>query len=939
MHSQTTKKPHPAGVTAYQNTHAHFTANLHQQVREAMLSAGLQPPADIQFDGELHRFSSSGKRSDKNGYYKLYGDPPLAAGYFGCWKTGITSKWRADIGRDLTDDEVREHSRRMAVLQQEREAEEQIKHQAAAANARKLWRAATPAEEAHPYIQLKRIKPHDARVAKNGDLLVSMIDADGAIWNLEQITVSSDGSNKKRGLTGGRRTGLFHVIGEINQDSVICVVEGFATGCSIHEATEHACVVAFNCGNLPAVAQAIRQKYPDHQIIIAADDDYMTDGNPGLTKAKEAAASGCAIVGIPTFASDRPEKATDFNDMVIHCGVEAVQNYFLGLIKSGVTGVTGVQANEYNTSPVTPDHFEGVTGVTNPETEQKNAIPDEKKRPCFRVIDEWIDHGNDKYKPGVWYFGIKQNTDAPILTRTWICGQLHIDAVTCDAHGNNFGRLLRFKNTLEKWRIWAMPMHLLKGSGDELRGELLSMGLEIDQANRFKLGEYLQDRPPERRITCVKQAGWIDEGNFALPNAIYGANAANFVYQSESAHSNEYNRSGTLQGWRDGVAALAVGNPLILTAVSAAFAGALLKLCGVESGGIHYYGRSSTGKTSTADAACSVWGGSGYRRSWKSTANGLEGVSQLFSDSLLVLDEIGQCEPRDVGEIVYMIGNGRGKQRAARTGSAREIATWRCMVVSTGEMTGETKMQEGGFRIQAGQEMRLLNIPANRTYGAFDELHGAADGAAFSETIRRSALQHYGHAGAAYLERLTHNTAEISPAFQQIKESFKTDGSGQVSRAAARFAVIALAGELATDYGITGWTAGTATEAAKVCFDAWKSARGHTGQGEDVKILDAIQTFIDRHKDSRFSSVQDAGLKVIDRAGYWKPDGEGRIYLFNTHAFKEATRGFDRNTAVAVLRNAGVMDEAGSDGKSATLHRIGGESGRYYAIRSSKLEA
>ena len=115
------------------------------------------------------------------------------------------------------------------------------------------------------------------------------------------------------------------------------------------------------------------------------------------------------------------------------------------------------------------------------------------------------------------------------------------------------------------------------------------------------------------------------------------------------------------------------------------------------------------------EAACATWGGPNFRRSWRATANGMEGAAALFNDGLLALDEISECDPREVGAIVYALGNGRGKQRASRSGNARGVTRWRCVVLSSGERTIATAMQEGGYRAKAGQAVRLLDIPAART--------------------------------------------------------------------------------------------------------------------------------------------------------------------------------------------------------------------------------
>lgn len=396
---------------------------------------------------------------------------------------------------------------------------------------------------------------------------------------------------------------------------------------------------------------------------------------------------------------------------------------------------------------------------TSTSTPSASRIPSEKDRPRFVVFDDWHDKREVRLRPGVWHFGIKPGKgDAPpALTQRWVCSPLHLDAVTTDSNHGNYGRLLRIKSTMGRWTTWAMPMAMLRGDCSDLRGELLAMGVEIDPFNRVMLGVYLQDRAPQRRVQCALQTGWAstDYKAFVLPDSSIGPQAAGVIYQIEGRAAEEYTTAGTLAGWQEGTAALAVGNPLLVLALCAAFAGPVLARCGAESGGIHLIGDSSTGKTTAIEAACSVWGGPNFKRSWRTTANGLEGAASLFNDSLLALDEISECDPRAVGETIYMLGNGRGKQRAGRTGAARAVARWRSSVLSTGERSIATTMTEGGHRIKAGQTVRLLDVPAQRTYGAWDTLHQHASGTAFSDALKREAATHYGHAGRAFLEKLT----------------------------------------------------------------------------------------------------------------------------------------------------------------------------------------
>ena len=129
---------------------------------------------------------------------------------------------------------------------------------------------------------------------------------------------------------------------------------------------------------------------------------------------------------------------------------------------------------------------------------------DDLGAPCFIVKDDWFDLGG-KRKPGVWYCYETAGTDKkpPAQIALRICSPLYVDGVTNTENGQFFGRLLRFRDTLGKWRKWAMPMELLRGAGDELRGELLAAGVEIDQKNRARLSEYLQWNTPKKVITVV----------------------------------------------------------------------------------------------------------------------------------------------------------------------------------------------------------------------------------------------------------------------------------------------------------------------------------------------------------------------------------------------------------------------------------------------------
>ena len=933
--------------------------NALSQFRGAIQAAGLTPPEVIEADGKLHRFASGGKRGDDSGRYVLHSDG-IAAGWIGDYRTGLSQTWRADVGRKLTQAEEAAHRAKVEAMRRQREAEEKARHAEAAKKAAAIWKAATPASADHPYLSRKHVSPVatlreiDAGATAailgyspksggevlTGRLLVAPVKVGAKLSTCELI----DEAGRKSAIYGGAKAGGYWAAQPLpdgdGAELVLTIGEGVATVLSVGEATGHLAIAALSAGNLPAVAKDMRERYPAAALVVLADLVKAT-GEPD-PHAIEAARSVGALVAIPDFGGDRPEHATDMNDLVQQSGAEAVKQAIAhALSETDVTHVTDVQASNGAAFDVTADAAADVTGVTS----EGEAIPDADQRPAFKVFDDWVSlPDGGKLRPGVWFFGIragKKADDAPALIQQWICSPLRIEAVSFDGQDNNFGRLLRFKNTLGRWREWAMPMELLRGAGDDLRGELLAMGVAIDPHAKNLLAQYLQANTPKRRVHCALQVGWCGD-SFVLPDTVIGPAASGVIFQSGERGHDEHTRGGTLAGWKSDIAARAVGNPLLTLALSASFAGPMLARCNGESGGLHFVGDSSTGKTTAIEAACATWGGANFRRSWRATANGMEGAAALFNDCLLALDEISECDPREVGAIVYALGNGRGKQRASRTGNARGVARWRVMVLSSGERTIGTTMMEGGYRAKAGQSVRLLDIPAARRFGAWDELHGLPNGAAFADAIRRAAVAHHGHAGRAFLEKLTRDRRDFCEWLERFKALpiFSADGGeGQDKRTAGRFALLALAGEVATEYGITGWPEGAASEAAAEGFKAWRATRGR-GNDERRQILERVSGFIERHGDSRFSDAEthstDEPMR-INRAGWWRDDGSGRVYLFNKDGLREALTGFDFKRALDTLQEAGALPNADASGERAKAQRIGGRLGRLDPLQADKL--
>lgn len=263
----------------------------------AMQAAGLAPAKVIDLipDGKLRRYRVEGdKPGSANGWYVLHAHPMLA-GAFGSWKTGDSHNWREARGRPPTHQEREQLRQAMQAAQAVRAAEQAAVQEQARAKAERLWSRARPATNAHAYLQRKRVPAIGVRQLRDM-LLIPARDTGGTLHTLQFI--GPDGG--KRFLTGGRIAGCYFAMGRPNGVLLLC--EGYATGATLHQATRHAVAVAFNCGNLRAVALALRAKFPTLRIVVCADNDTRTPGNPGVTRAQEAAQAVGGAVVIPSFA-------------------------------------------------------------------------------------------------------------------------------------------------------------------------------------------------------------------------------------------------------------------------------------------------------------------------------------------------------------------------------------------------------------------------------------------------------------------------------------------------------------------------------------------------------------------------------------------------------------------------------------------------------------
>ncbi len=813
------------------------------------------------------------------------------------------------------------HQQQQARAEQERKQEEQQRQKAA----RRAAAIISDCEQGNtPYVERKGFGSHLNAVNRTlireggenypaGSLVIPLTNEAGELVNVQLI--GHDGS--KRYLAGGQKAGAFH---RIDGGELVAVVEGYATGLSVHLAIGATVYCAMDAGNLLAVTQIARRQHPKARLLLCGDNDEGTKGNPGKAKAEHAAATVGGLVALPSVAGD-------WNDYHQAHGLTATKEAIMSASATPTPNQPQDQdAHQKEGAPwqaeVVPLH-----PVRDDETEKGQDLPAGFAiRGDHLCVWETIGRGEDAHQEWV-----------PISS------PIRVLAETSDEQGCGYGRLLEWQDTAGRKRSWPMPMReLTRRQGEEVLAALLDAGLPfIALGRKHKLAEYLMACRPDKRITCVERTGWHGRA-YVLPQGSIGPDADGVILQTTGYAASDFVERGTLGEWQQGVAAVAVGNSRLCFALSLAFAAPLLSLVGMEGGGFHLKGESTDGKTTIMKAAASVYGNPDrYSQTWRATGNAIEGIAGRRNDALLCLDELGEMDGREAGQTAYMLANGQGKGRSKQDGELRERKAWRLLFLSTGELSLEDHAASAGQRTQAGMEVRTIQIPSDTGHhGAFEWLHGMESGRTFADTLKANSDSQHGSAFRTYAEALagdldTHRERLRGEIKRLAAELTPKEAGNQVGRAINRFALVAAAGELATRLGVTGWPDGEALRAVRVCLKAWLAERGHLGNKEDAATLAQIRAFMRAHQYTRFVDVSDPNHRPANVVGYRRNPRHGTDdeleFWVDPSGWVEITSGRDAKKAAKLSAKAGYL--LGGEGRYQLLRRLPtGKRARVYVL-------
>ena len=553
----------------------------------------------------------------------------------------------------------------------------------------------------------------------------------------------------------------------------------------------------------------------------------------------------------------------------------------------------------------------------------------------------------DMRESGLWYCPKGENP-------SWLSSPFRVlgKVRTCESAG--WSLYLSFDDPDGGQQLQAIPYGELQGDGSTVRRQLADLGLKIDikRGCREKFAEALASVETSRRFERVSQTGWTANGDsFALPHKTIAAPGAEPVVFEGRVRGAHFGEAGDLAGWREHVAKLVEGQDRLLLALGLALSGPLLEPLGLSGGGFHLVGDSSIGKTSAERLAGSVWGGGGplgFAQSWRATANALESIAAAHSDTFLALDEIKLCEPHDLGAAAYALAGGEGKSRQRSDSELRGRSRWRISLLSSGEMSLAARIAEGSRqnRSHAGQAVRIVDLQADagRGFGIFDHVPNGRAGA-LADAIRDATKQYYGFAGPAFVEILLNQREKTAAAAKAmigafVAENVPAGASGQVSRVADRFGLVAAAGELAIDAGILPFEPGDVLKASARLFKVWIAARGGLGASEARAAVDAVRLFIQAHGKSRFIRLDEVdgesnSFRVQFAAGYFSRI-KG-LYYFSDVGWQEALDGLERRAAAEALFAAGFLRKD-NEGRTKRSERIDGKTRRVFVIREEILE-
>ncbi|WP_285148960.1 DUF927 domain-containing protein [Lelliottia wanjuensis] len=304
-----------------------------------------------------------------------------------------------------------------------------------------------------------------------------------------------------------------------------------------------------------------------------------------------------------------------------------------------------------------------------------------------------------------------------------------------------------------------------------------------------------------------------------------------FPAPDSKAFTGDESSQGKLEEWQKNVAEPALHSECMVLALCSAFAGYCIYFTNIKSGGFHFYGQSSGGKSTVLLAGASVRGNAGIVSSWKTTEAACEETAEAHNHNLLIKDELKLLDKspdeaaRKAMDICYMLGDGRGKRRSL--GYQKSPASWLLVMLSAGERSLGQHASDGGLERMKGEEVRLVDVPVddNQEYGVVNSLPEGMNAGEFIEFIQNQCCQYYGTAGPEFVGKLLRKgedniRAKLAQLINKFLIHHKMDdcNDGVQRRIALRFALAYASGILAVNLKILPYDRKDIMKAVSACY-------------------------------------------------------------------------------------------------------------------------
>ena len=701
-----------------------------------------------------------------------------------------------------------------------REQAERDRHEHVAQEAAAAWQSYPPAPPDHAYLAHKGIGPHGIRVNAAGRLVVPAFDAMGKLWTLQ--TIGRNGTKLYR--LGGRKRGCFYPLGKL--DGTIVIAEGFATAASIHEATGLSVAVAFDAGNLQPVAEALRASFPDADLLIAADDDHATEGNPGASKAAYAAKAVGGRTVLPRFA-DASCRGTDFNDLAQAEGPAAVKAQIEAALGTLVPAGPSETSQRGGGQVVDLAAFRAQTARVRAEVAAANAREREQRRQAKDAAaaarEAAAENPAAQYEATPSGLVLRTPTERGVTSMPLCNFTAEIMAETVRDDGAEQSRRFEIAATLGERRLAAhVGADEFAGMGWVTRELGSAAVIYAGQTKRDHVRAAIQllSRSVERQ-TVYAHLGWRTiEGQEVYLHAGGALGAIGVVgglsTDLDTVGLGLFDLPPPPEGEamtcavRASLSLLDLG-PLRLTAMLLATV-ARAPLAPADFA-VYFAGPSGVFKSEIAALVQQHWGAGLDARhlpgSWTSTGNSLEALAFAAKDAVLVVDDFApggaaqdvQRLHRDAARLLRAQGNNAGRQRMRPDGTLRPMRPPRGLIVCTGE------------DLPTGQSIRARCLIGEVGKGDVDATH-------LTRCQADAAAGLYAQTMAAFLQWLAQDLDRRRGKFRTRRDELRRSGSS---------------GDV---HARTPWMAAELIAALSLFFDFAVAAGALTSEERDQRMAD-----------------------------------------------------------------------------------------------------